>query len=228
MFMPRSLLGVLADPSVTYLLFVLGIIGLVGEVHHPGTLLPGIAGGLAMVLALVGFSELGINWIGLGLVLLATALFVAEAHRPGFGLLAVAGILGFVVGSWLLFVPLPGLLPVSPVSPGPSSRAVSPWLIALSAFAISGYFLIVLRAALRLRRLPAVTGAEALLGQEGMAISDLTLRGTVRVAGEDWSAIADVGSIRAGETVEVIGVEGIVLRVHRPYEWRLPSQQPHG
>jgi membrane-bound serine protease (ClpP class) len=144
MFMTRSLLAVLADPSVTYLLFVLGIIGLVGEVHHPGTLLPGIAGGLAMVLALVGFSELGINWIGLGLVLLAAALFVAEAHRPGFGLLAVAGILAFVVGSWLLFVPLPGLLPVSPVSPHPSSRAVSPWLIALSAFAISGYFLIVL------------------------------------------------------------------------------------
>jgi hypothetical protein len=82
MFMTRSLLAVLADPSVTYLLFVLGIIGVAGEVHHPGTLLPGIAGGLALVLALVGFSELGINWIGLGLLLLAAALFVAEAHRP--------------------------------------------------------------------------------------------------------------------------------------------------
>ena len=164
MFMTRSLLAVLADPSVTYLLFVLGIIGVAGEVHHPGSLLPGIAGGLALVLALVGFSERGINWIGLGLLLLAAALFVAGAHRPGFGLPALASILVFVVGSRLLFAPLSGLLPVSS---GPSGRAVSPWLIALSAIAISGYFLIVVRAALRLRRLPAVTAPKHCSGRKG-------------------------------------------------------------
>lgn len=210
-------LAVLADPNVAYLLFILGIIGLVGEIHHPGTLFPGIVGGIALVLAVVGFSILGVNWVGVLLVVLAAGLFVAEAHTPGFGLFAVGGILAFVAGSLLLFVPLLGMAPTA------SGRYVSPWLIALGTVAVSSYILIVLRAVLRTRHLPSRSGSEALLGQEGVAISDLRLRGTVRVAGEDWSAIADAGPIEAGETVEVLAVEGITLRVHRPYEWRLPG-----
>jgi membrane-bound serine protease (ClpP class) len=86
---------------------------------------------------------------------------------------------------------------------------------------VSSYILIVVRAVLRTRHLPTRSGREALLGQEGVATSDLTLRGTVRVGGEDWSAIADGRPIAAGEAVEVLAVEGITLRVHRPYEWRV-------
>lgn len=213
MSLPGPLLAVLAVPDVTYLLFVVGIVGIVAEFHHPGTIVPGVAGALALVLALVGFSVLGVNWIGVALVVLAAALFIAEIHTPGFGLLALGGLLAFVAGSWLLFV-----------SPSGSSRAtsgggVSLWLIALGALVVTSYFLIVLRTVLRARRLPYMTGVEALIGQDGVATSDLALRGTVRVRGEDWSAVAEVGPIRAGEAVEVLGVEGITLRVHRPYEW---------
>ncbi|HEU5348053.1 MAG TPA: NfeD family protein [Ktedonobacterales bacterium] len=213
-----SLFSVLADPNVAYLLFILGIVGLVGEFHHPGTLFPGIVGGVALVLALIGFSALGVNWIGVALVILAAGLFVAEAHTPGFGLFALGGVLAFVSGSLLLFIPLLG--------PGSttSGRYVSPWLIAAGTLAVSSYILIVVRAVLRTRRLPTRSGSEALLGKEGVATSDLALRGTVRVGGEDWSAIADVGPIEAGETVEVLAVEGVTLRVHRPYEWRLPDE----
>jgi membrane-bound serine protease (ClpP class) len=214
---PELLFSVLADPNVSYLLFILGIIGLVGEVHHPGTLFPGIIGGIALVLALLGFSALGVNWIGVALLVLAAGLFVAEAHTPGFGLLAVGGILTFIAGSLLLFIPLLGPTPAT------SNRSVSLWLIALGTLAVSGYVLIVLRAVLRIRRLPARSGSEVLLGKEGVVTSDLTPRGTVRVGGEDWSAVTEVGPIAAGETVEVLGVEGITLRVHRPYEWRLPD-----
>jgi membrane-bound serine protease (ClpP class) len=208
------LLAVLEVPDVTFVLLIIGIIGIVGEFHHPGTLVPGIVGALALGLALVGFRALGVNWIGVGLVVLAAGLFIAEAHAPRLGLLALGGLLAFVVGSRLLFVPLSG--PTHLIS----GTHVSPWLIAIGALALGSYFLIVLRAVLRARRLPSVTGAEALLGREGVVTSDLTLRGTVRVGGEDWSAIAEVGPIGAGETVEVLAVEGITLRVHRPYEWR--------
>jgi membrane-bound serine protease (ClpP class) len=214
---PGPLFPVLADPNVTYLLFIVGIIGLVGEFHHPGTLFPGIVGAVALVLALLGFSALGVNWIGVALVVLAAGLFVAEAHMPRFGLFALGGILAFVAGSLLLFTPLLG------PAPSTSGRYVSPWLIALGTLAVSAYILIIVRAVLRTRHLPTRSGSEALLGQDGVATSDLTLRGTVRVGGEDWSAIAEVGPIEAGETVEVIGVEGITLRVHRPYEWKLPE-----
>jgi membrane-bound serine protease (ClpP class) len=214
---PGPLFPVLADPNVAYLLFIVGIIGLVGEFHHPGTLFPGIVGAVALVLALLGFSALGVNWIGVALVVLAAGLFVAEAHMPRFGLFALGGIVAFVAGSLLLFTPLLG------PAPSTSGRYVSPWLIALGTLAVSAYVLIIVRAVLRTRHLPTRSGSEALLGQDGVATSNLTLRGTVRVGGEDWSAIADVGPIEAGETVEVIGVEGITLRVHRPYEWKLPD-----
>jgi len=218
---PGPLFSVLVDPNVAYLLFILGIIGLVGEFHHPGTLFPGIVGAGALVLALLGFSALGVNWIGVVLVMLAAGLLVAEAHTPGFGLFALGGILAFVAGSLLLFLPLLGAAPAT------SGRYVSPWLIALGTLALSSYILIVVRAVLRTRHLPTRSGREALLGQDGVATSDLTLRGTVRVGGEDWSAIADGGPIEAGETVEVLAVEGITLRVHRPYEWKLPDGSSH-
>jgi membrane-bound serine protease (ClpP class) len=220
MSIPGPLLAVLADPNVTYLLFVLGIIGLIAEFHHPGTLVPGITGTLALLLALVGFSELGVDWIGVTLILLAAGLFVAEAHTSGFGLLALGGILAFVVGSWLLFVPL---APPAGLATATSGSRVSPWLIALGTLTLGGYVLLVVRAVLRTRHLPSVTGAEALLGQEGMATSDLAPRGTVRVGGEEWSAVAEGASIRAGETVEVLAVDGVILHVHRPYEWTMPD-----
>ncbi|HEX9037353.1 MAG TPA: NfeD family protein [Ktedonobacterales bacterium] len=210
---PGPLLAALAKPDVTYLLLIVGITGLVAEFHHPGTLIPGIAGALALALALVGFGELGVNWFGLALVGLATGLFVAEAHAAKYGVLALGGVVSFVAGSWLLFA-------------GPSGSRVSVWLIGLGALALSGYFLVALRAVLRARRLPYRTGVEALRGQDGVVITDLAPRGSVRIAGEDWSAVADAGPIKAGEAVEVLWAEGLTLRVHRPAEWRLVTETP--
>jgi membrane-bound serine protease (ClpP class) len=213
----QPLLPVLADPTVSFLLFILGIIGLVGEFHHPGTVFPGIVGAIALVLALLGFSVLGVNWLGVALLVLAAGLFVAEAHLPRYGLFALGGLLAFIAGSILLFLPLPGTAPTTP------GRHVSLWLVALGTLAVSGYVLVVVRAVLRTRHLPTVTGREALLGREGVATRDLTPRGTVRVGGEEWSAIAEVEPINAGETVEVIAVDGVILHVRQPYEWQLPE-----
>jgi membrane-bound serine protease (ClpP class) len=214
---PSPFLSVLADPNVAYLLFILGIVGLIGEFHHPGTLFPGIIGAVALALALLGFSMLGVNWVGVALLVLAAGLFVAEAHTPQFGLLALGGVIAFVAGSLLLFTPFASSAPETP------DRSISPWLIGLGTLAVSSYILVVVRAVLRTRRLPSRSGREALLGKEGVATTDLAPRGTVRVNGEEWSAIAEIGPVQAGETVEVIAVEGLTLHVHRPYEWRLPD-----
>jgi membrane-bound serine protease (ClpP class) len=214
---PSPFLSVLADPNVAYLLFILGIVGLIGEFHHPGTLFPGIIGGVALALALLGFSMLGVNWVGVALLVLAAGLFVAEAHTPQFGLLALGGVIAFVAGSLLLFTSFASSAPETP------DRSISPWLIGLGTLAVSSYILVVVRAVLRTRRLPSRSGREALLGKEGVATTDLAPRGTVRVNGEEWSAIAEIGPVQAGETVEVIAVEGLTLHVHRPYEWRLPD-----
>lgn len=216
MSLPEPLLTVLSDPNVAYILFLIGIIGLVAEAYHPGVLVPGIVGAISLILALIAFTLLPVNWVGALLMLLAVGLFLTEAHTPGIGLFGVGGILLFVAGSLLLFVPFSS-------SPGAITLSVSPWLIVGSTLSVTAFFLLLIRASLRTRRLPVTLGPEALLGKEGVVISDLAPRGAVRVEGEDWTAIAEFGPIKSGEIVEVIGVEGVTLRVHRPYEWRLPE-----
>jgi membrane-bound serine protease (ClpP class) len=218
MNIPQPLQTVLGDPNVAYLLFVIGIVGVVAEFYHPGTLVPGITGTVALILAFVGFSLLPVNWAGVALILLGVGLLLAEVHTPGVGVLGVGGAVAFVVGSALLFTPLGAT--------GSHAEPVNPWLVALGTLAVIPFFLVLVRAALRTRKLPVATGREVLMGREGVAISDLAPQGTVRVNDEDWTAVAEFQPISAGETVEVIGVEGIMLQVHRPHEWRLPETQP--
>lgn len=217
MSLPEPLLTVLSDPNVAYLLFLIGILGLVAEAYHPGAFLPGIIGGVSLILALVAFTLLSVNWIGALLLLLSIGLFLAEAHAPGVGALGLGGVLLFILGSLLLFVPF------SPTVSAAAMLTLSPWLVVGSALGVTAFFLLLIRASLRARRLPVTTGVETLLGKEGVVTSDLAPRGAVRVAGEEWSALAEVGPINSGETVEVIGIEGLTLLVHRPHEWRLPE-----
>jgi membrane-bound serine protease (ClpP class) len=220
MSLPEPLLAVLSDPNVAYILFLIGIIGVVAEAYHPGALIPGITGVVALILAVLAFSLLSVNWLGAALVLLAVGLFLAEAHAPGVGLLGIGGAVVFIIGSLLLFVPFSSHIGAAAL------LTVSPFLIVASTLGVTAFFLLLIRASLRTRRLPALTGPEALLGKEGIATSELSPRGVVRVGGEEWSAIAEADPITSGELIEVIGVEGVTLRVHRPHEWRLPDIPP--
>lgn len=201
-----TLPAVLADPNVAYLLFLIGIIGVVAESFHPGTIVPGLLGAAALLLALVGFVAAGVNPLGVLLVLAGFGLLIAEAHASGVGALGIGGIAAFIAGSLLLFPPFARL---------------SLWLVALGTLGVAGYCLFVLRAVLRARHMPVASGSEALLGKEGVAISDLAPRGTVRVAHEDWTAVAELDPVKAGEPVEVVAVEGVTLHVRHPYEWGL-------
>jgi membrane-bound serine protease (ClpP class) len=207
MTLPERILQTIADPNIAYILFTIGVIGLIAELYNPGMLFPGITGAISLILAFVAFGNLPIGWAGVLLLLLAIGLFVAELYTEGIGILAVAGLVAFVLGSLMLYTPL------TPISPAMPEVRVSPWLMATVAAGIAAFFVFVLRALLQARRAPVATGIEALVGRVGVATSELAPTGTVRVDSELWSAVAEGRPIGKGEEVQVVGVEGAILRV---------------
>ena len=209
MGLEERVLHAIADPDVAYLLFTLGLLGLAVELYSPGLLLPGILGAIALILAFVAFGNLPVNWAGVLLIALAVGLFVLELATEGFGVLAAGALVAFVLGSLLLYRPL------RPTSPATPDLQVSRWLVFGLAAALAAFFALVLRAAIRARRLAVATGVEALVGRAGVALSELDPAGLVGLAGERWTAQAARGPIHAGEAITVIGVEGVTLRVTR-------------
>jgi membrane-bound serine protease (ClpP class) len=202
MLVSERVLHVLSDPNIAYLLFLLGLVGVVAELYHPGALVPGTLGAIALVFALVSFGNLPISWAGVLLILTAVGLFVAELHT-GVGALAAGALVALVTGSLLLY------------SPSATDRtvAVSPWIVALMTALVASFFLVVVRATFRARRLAVRTGIPALTGRSGVATSELAPAGTVRVDSEVWSAESEGGPIHQGEHVRVTGAAGVTLRV---------------
>jgi membrane-bound serine protease (ClpP class) len=199
----RALLGVIADPNITYLLLGLGWLGLLFELMHPGAVLPGVVGAIFLVLAFYGLSVLPVDSAGLALILLAVIFFILEIKLPSYGMLTVAGVSCLVLGSLMLFK-----------TPEPALR-VSLELIAM----ISSFTLLVVGflvwMSLRARRMPVRTGVEAMIHEIGVARSALNPRGKVFVQGEIWDAVADE-PVETGEPVEVVAVRNLTLAVrHR-------------
>ncbi|HEY8477731.1 MAG TPA: nodulation protein NfeD [Chloroflexota bacterium] len=197
----------ITDPNIAYLLFTVGMIGIVAELYNPGSLVPGIAGAIALILAFVAFGNLPINWAGVLLLLLAVGLFVGELYTAGVGVLGVGGVVAFVLGSLLLFTPF------TPPSPATPRLRVDPWLVALLSGVVAGLVLFVLRAVRQTRQVPVSIGPEALVGRVGLATTDLAPVGVVRVDSETWSAEALDPPVAAGESVEVVAVQGVTLYV---------------
>ena len=197
----NQLLAVIADPNVAYILMLLGIYGLFFELWNPGFIVPGVIGGICLLLALYAFQVLPISYAGLGLMLLGAALMVAEAFAPGFGVLGLGGLVAFVIGSIILF----------DVEGGGFSVA---WpLIAATALVSAAFFFGVVYLALRARRRAVVSGHEEMIGSAGEALEDFAQGiGRVRVHSEEWQARAG-GPIRRGEQVKVTGRDGLVLVV---------------
>lgn len=207
----ERLLHVITDPNIAYLLFTLAMVGLVAELYHPGLIFPGATGAVSLILALVAFDSLPINWAGVLLLLIAVALVVAELHTQGGGVMGVGAVVSFVLGSLLLYQPFGGPSPTAP------AVRVNPWLIVAMTAGMAAFFGLVIRALVRAQRSPVVTGTQALMGRLGMALTNLEPEGQVRVDGEVWSALALYGAIRAGEEVQVADVEGVTLHVRRPF-----------
>ena len=182
----------------------IGFLGIYFELAHPGAVLPGVVGAIALVLGLYALSVLPVNLAGVGLILLALVFFIAEIKVTSYGLLAVGGIIALVLGSLLLFRDL-----------DPALR-LSRGLIATTALvaALVVGFLAVLAA--RAQRSPVFAGKAGLVGELGRAIEDLEPAGRVFVHGEIWNADAEA-PVRAEQSVRVVGVDGLRLKV-RPEE----------
>jgi membrane-bound serine protease (ClpP class) len=194
------LLAVITDPNVAYVLMLIGIYGLFFEFANPGYVLPGVAGAISLVLALYAFQILPVNYAGLALLSLGLIFMLAEAFVPSFGALGIGGVIGFVIGSIILF------------DQGEAGYAVSLPLILTLALLSAGFFLFIVGAAVKARRRPVVSGREELLHMRGEALDDFAGSGRVRIHGEVWLAVTKV-PLKRGEKVKVRSVEGLVLSV---------------
>ncbi len=184
------------------------------EVLSPGLIGPGVIGAICLALAFLGFGNLPVNWVGVGLILFSAVMFDLEAQEAGLGIFGLGGVISLVVGALLLF----GRAFSTPDIPEPSLR-VSPWLIGIYVGTLSAFLILFIRLARQETGSSTgyVSASEAALeGQWGEALSDLVPTGTIWVANEERMAMTDPGEvIRKGEEVRVIGLYGDVLKVTR-------------
>lgn len=197
----ERLLLTITNPTVAYLLLSVGLLGLWVEFSHPGISLPGVLGGVCVLLGLYALGTLPVNWAAVFLILLAFIFFAFDIFASTHGVLTIGGLVSFVMGSLLLFQ-----------SPEPYLR-VQPWAIALVAAIVLAVVVLIVQAALRGHRRPVVSGPEALIGMVGQARQDLDPEGLVFVDGALWRARSVGGRIEAGSAVEVVRIEGLLLHV---------------
>jgi membrane-bound serine protease (ClpP class) len=185
---------------VALILMMLGVYGLFFEFMNPGFVLPGVIGGIALLIGLFALNMLPINYAGLALILLGLAFIVAEAFVPAYGSLGAGGIIAFAIGAVML---------VDSDAPG---FAVPLWFVAGITLVSAGFVFLVARLAVRAHRRPVVTGSEALIGSVGVALEDVQREGWARVHSEQWRVQSAV-PLKRGQNVRVTGREGLILTV---------------
>ncbi|SEP16582.1 nodulation protein NfeD [Nitrosovibrio sp. Nv6] len=194
------LLAIITNPSVAYILMLIGIYGLFFEFSNPGFVLPGVAGAICLLIAMYAFQLLPVSYAGLALILLGIAFMVAEAFLPSFGALGIGGVIAFAFGSLMLIdsdIPGYGI----------------PWpMIAIISIASALFLISVIGMALKSRHKPIVSGREELIGAVGEMLEDTPNEGMARIHGELWSVRCAQPLVR-GQKVRVTGIEGLVLHV---------------
>ncbi len=195
------------DPNIVFIFISIGTLAILIELSNPGGWIPGFAGAVFLLLGLYGLGILPVNWFGILFMVLAFVLFVLDVKAPTHGLLTAAGTVSFVVGALVLFnsVQIPGIPTIS-----------VPLVIGTGVVIAAGFFSLV-TLALRAQRHPVVMGRPILIGQVGVVRSDLNPQGEVQVAGESWSArpVEGEGPLLSGTRVEVVGMDGLKLRVRK-------------
>jgi membrane-bound serine protease (ClpP class) len=195
-----QLLAVITNPTVAYGLMLIGIWGLLLEGYNPGAVLPGVAGSVCLLIALFAFQILSVNYAGLALVVLGTAMIISEFFFPTYGSLGVGGLIAFVVGSLILFdTDVPGMNVGRPL---------------IGAFATMGGLMIagIVYLASRSMRRPVATGTQGMIGESAEVVADFSGKGRVRYGGELWNARSDA-ALHAGDLARIVRVEGLTLWV---------------
>ncbi len=199
-------LGLITDPNIAYILLMLGMLGLFFELANPGVILPGVIGGISLILAFFAFQSLPINYAGLLLILFGIILLIAEIKVVSHGILTIGGVISMIFGSLMLVEAPEADLRVS-------------WKVIIPTVATTaGIFFFALTAGIRALHRRPTTGSQGLVGQVGVARSPLAPTGNVFVQGELWRAIADGAEVREGDRVTVVGVESLTLRVRKAQE----------
>ena len=197
------LLSLLANPNVATILLMLGIYGIFFELSNPGSVLPGVVGVIFLILAFFSMQTLPMNLAGVLLIVTGLVLFILETQITSFGLLTLAGIVATVLGVIMLFdSPIPALRVSLPL--------VRPLVILSSLL-----FAVAIGLSVRTLRSKPSTGREGMLGLRGQVRTALAPEGQIEVHGEIWRAVAEAGEIGAGETVEVVRIDGLRLLVRK-------------
>ena len=207
---PRSLemgwryrfLDIISNPSIAYILLMLGIYGIFFELSNPGAILPGVVGGIFLILAFYALQMLPINFAGLALILFAMILFIAEIKVVSHGLLAVAGVISLFLGSLMLID-----------SPTEYMR-ISLSVIIPAVLVSAAFFIFAVTKAISARLTKPTTGKEGIIGETGTVVVSLAPEGKVSIHGEYWNAMADQ-PVEKGEKVQVIGATNLILKVKK-------------
>lgn len=212
----QRLLSAIAHPQIAYLLFSLGTLGLTIELWNPGSILPGVVGGVCLLLAFFAFSILPINYAGLLLIVFGVALLILEVKFTSYGLLGAGGVVSLVLGSLMLVD-----------SSAPELRLGLGFVLPI-AFGMSAIIAFLVRIAVQAQRAPAVTGQEGMVGRIGRALTTIgpDAPGQVAAHGEIWTAVSDA-PIAAGAPVRIEAVDGLKLRVSatQPQAGRLREEE---
>ena len=196
-------LALITDPNVAYILMMVGMLGIFFELSTPGAILPGVLGGISLILAFFAFQSLPINWAGLLLILFGLALLVAEIKIVSHGILTIGGVVSMVLGSMMLY-------------DAPDSGLRISWLVIIPTVgAMAGLVIAAVSMGLRALYRPASTGAAGMMGQVGVVKRALDPEGQVLIDGELWQAVAEDGPVAAGEVVRVARMDGLTLTVTR-------------
>ncbi len=198
----QKILDVISNPNVVYILMMLGLVGLYLELSNPGLILPGVIGGISLILALYAMQTLPVNYAGFLLILLGAILFITEINVMSYGLLLVGGTISIFLGSLMLIDSDDPAMQIS--------RAVLYPTVAVTTLTAIGTVYLATRSA----RLRTTTGSEGLIGATGVVTAELNPGGRVLVHGETWNAESDT-VISGGEKVVVESVDGLTIKVRK-------------
>ncbi|MDZ7699615.1 MAG: nodulation protein NfeD [Deltaproteobacteria bacterium] len=193
-----QVLKTISDPNIAYILMMIGLAGLYFELSHPGAIFPGVIGAISLILAFFSFQTLPVNYAGLILIALAIIFFIAEIKVASYGILSIGGLIALTLGSIMLFEDV-----------GVSLKLMMPTILL-----VGGFFVTVATLAFRAYSRKPKGGVEGIIGEVGVVKEPLNPEGTVFVHGEYWRAVS-TEKIEPDEKVEVMGIDGLVLKVKR-------------
>ena len=197
-------LALISDPNIAYLLMMAGMLGIFFELSNPGAILPGVIGGICLILAFYAFQSLPVNWAGLLLLLFGVVLLIAEVKVVSHGVLAVGGVVAMLIGSLMLYD-----------SPETTGVRLSWYVVVPTVGTTAALVFFAVSMGIRALYRPSVTGESAMVGRVGVTRSALAPEGQVLIDGELWRAVSQDGTVAAGEPVQVAAIDGLTLKVIR-------------